>query len=161
VRFERAALLQKSVKKMPRVHVSSEFDSRLRERIRKEIDNPQSTIIPSFPVKPALATLTAAAAITAMAIVVEDQFFHSENDQPIIVPRLSAPPMPGSSHGAIPGIQPASQRNTGLAIGTLRDSTDTPGQNDLGQMEDQNLMKNLRDQARNAKTTIDPQDIKH
>jgi len=161
--FEKTRNVVRTVNHLPKVKATDSFQQRLEMRIQKEIEIQQTKgiermtqSIGAIPIKPVLATLTAAAAITAFSILAGNQFFSENQNKPVVSPRLSTPPMPGRSQTNVP-LQKSYLQQSGLTTaGVVQDSSRMPDRLTDDQYPDaQDILESLKNQSQAVREVKD------
>jgi len=158
--FESYRLVLRSLKSLPKVNASKTFEKRLRMQIQKEIEdtrridvNRMKQTLGSIPIKPVFVTVTAAAAILAISIVIQDRFFTEEQgNQHVITPKLTPPPRPGARQSPAPMQNPYMQQQNFVQIGSSQDSS-TQYKSNIGipGSSAEEILKNLKAQSQVVK----------
>ena len=118
-KFRQMRVISDSLRALPKVKVSTEFNEKLRQRISFESvqTHRRSAEKPEFmrrfiPGKPVVVTIAAAAMLAFALVLVDSIMLH--DDTPTVVPRLQIPPMPGTQQPA--GYPAASVRSVPLQM---------------------------------------------
>jgi len=102
-----ARLISKSLKNLPKIFASENFDKALRRRLAKEAAKERAVglermlnTLRALPVKPMVATFAAAAAIALAAVVIDSYIINTGEEKVSYTPRIKPPPLPGSNRSA-------------------------------------------------------------
>ncbi|MFC1564298.1 zf-HC2 domain-containing protein [candidate division KSB1 bacterium] len=104
-----------SVKRLPKVNASSDFEDQLRQRILEDKIHPITESrgrSREFSLKPFVASVATAAAIGLVALLINIKFL-SEPEQPFYSPRLTEVPMPKLENAVSPQQVPVYQAYPG------------------------------------------------
>ncbi|MFC1730216.1 hypothetical protein ACFL6I_07745 [candidate division KSB1 bacterium] len=131
----------------------------MHQRVKKEIGRQDSggfdrlsQSVRSLPVKPALVTFTAAAAITAL-VMVGDQYLNGRNENSMLItPRIATPSRPGTNQPS-PNLNPLMQNQR--QIGAIQDSSFTSPYLTKPASSTEDILQQLRSQTHTVRDVKD------
>lgn len=105
--FANARLISKSLKNLPKISASENFNKELHQCLAQEAAKEQTAglermlnTVRALPVKPVVATLAAAAVIAFAAVVIDSYIINTGEEKVLYTPRIKPPPLPGSARSA-------------------------------------------------------------
>ena len=103
-----ARLVIKSLKSLPKITASEDFNRALRRRLAQEAAKERAAglermlnSVRALPVKPIVVTFAAAAIIAFAAVIIETYVISSNEEKVLYSPRIKPPPFPGSGKTAV------------------------------------------------------------